>query len=113
MVNINTTSIYHPTGVNQQERSEFLNKIDELVYNSLDREDPRQRREDEILVTGCDINNASIGNRDSVYCHPDSTEETQNLNVVGPHGIKGITIKQRDTVAQWMLKVMDFYGPNK
>eukprot|EP00978_Attheya_sp_CCMP212_P030703 scaffold113964_cov35-Attheya_sp.AAC.2 len=51
---------------------------DEL-YNNLDRED-------EILVTGCDIN-GSIGNRDLVYCHPDSTEETQDLNVVGPHGI--------------------------
>eukprot|EP00978_Attheya_sp_CCMP212_P026472 scaffold87167_cov56-Attheya_sp.AAC.1 len=60
------------------ERSKLLNNLNEL-YNSLDRED-------KILVTGCDIN-ASIGNRESVYCYLGSTEETQDLNVIGPHGI--------------------------
>ena len=77
-VKINTASIYHPTGVTQQERSEFLDQLDTL-YDKLDGED-------EILVTGCDIN-ASIGNRGSIYARADSTEETQYDNVVGPHGI--------------------------
>jgi hypothetical protein len=51
----------------------------DTLYDKLDGED-------EILVTGCDIN-ASIGNRNSIYARADSTEETQYDNVVGPHGI--------------------------
>eukprot|EP00978_Attheya_sp_CCMP212_P011758 scaffold29223_cov45-Attheya_sp.AAC.1 len=77
-VKINTASIYHPTGVSQQQRSDFLNQLDTL-YDKLDGGD-------EILVTGCDIN-ASIGNRKLIYARADSTEETQYDNVVGPHGI--------------------------
>eukprot|EP00978_Attheya_sp_CCMP212_P036231 scaffold162830_cov52-Attheya_sp.AAC.1 len=83
-VKINTCSIYHPTGVSQQKRSEFLSSMDTL-YDTLDTDD-------HIIISGSDIN-ASIGNRKSTFCHQDDTIETHedNQDNIGPFGIDHVT----------------------
>eukprot|EP00978_Attheya_sp_CCMP212_P000718 scaffold1423_cov39-Attheya_sp.AAC.5 len=68
------------TGINQQERSKFLIKIDNL-YDKLDK------RSGSILIAGCDIN-SSIGTRDLVFGREDSLAFTQDKDILlGPHGI--------------------------
>ena len=78
-VKVNVCSVYHPTGINQQERSEFLSKIDNL-YDELDK------RSGSILIAGCDIN-SSIGTRNSVFGREDGSAFTQDKDTLGPHGI--------------------------
>eukprot|EP00978_Attheya_sp_CCMP212_P039354 scaffold203831_cov60-Attheya_sp.AAC.2 len=56
---------YHPTGVSQQKRSEFLSSIDTL-YDTLDTDD-------HIIILGCDTNSSIAGNRKSTFCHRDGT----------------------------------------
>eukprot|EP00978_Attheya_sp_CCMP212_P004048 scaffold8727_cov47-Attheya_sp.AAC.1 len=81
IVKVNTCSIYHPTGFNQEKRAEFLNTVNNLYEQELDTDS-------HILISGCDINGA-IGIRKSSHCHPDGTIEDQvdNEDIIGPHGI--------------------------
>eukprot|EP00978_Attheya_sp_CCMP212_P007772 scaffold18102_cov32-Attheya_sp.AAC.1 len=84
-VKINTCSLYHPTGISQQKRSEFLSSIDTL-YDTLDTDDL-------IIKLGSDIN-TSIGNRTkSTFCHQDGTIKMHkdNQDNIGPFGIDHVT----------------------
>eukprot|EP00978_Attheya_sp_CCMP212_P022801 scaffold68586_cov56-Attheya_sp.AAC.4 len=86
-VKINTCSIYHPTDISQQKRSEFLSSLDTL-YDTLDTDD-------HIILSGCDTN-ASIGNIKSTFCHRDGTIESHKDNLdnnIGPFGIDHVNNK--------------------
>jgi hypothetical protein len=80
LIKINTCSIYHPTGVTQQQKSKFLNEIDSL-YDKMDEGD-------HIIISRCDAN-ASLGNRNSTYCNANGTSEDQkdNEDNIGPFGL--------------------------
>jgi hypothetical protein len=82
-VRVNACSIYHPTDVTQQERSDFLSSINSL-YDTLDSDD-------HIIISGCDVN-ASIGNRNSAYAHRDGTVENHedNIDIIGPFGLNHV-----------------------
>jgi hypothetical protein len=80
LIKINACSIYHPTGVSQQQRCEFLNEIDTL-YDKLDERD-------HIIISGCDAN-ASLGSRTSTFCNANGTSDDQSDNEdnIGPFGL--------------------------
>jgi hypothetical protein len=84
IIKVNACSIYHPTDVIQQERSDFLSSIDSL-YDSLDSDG-------HIIISGCDVNASMIGNRNSVYSHRDGTVETHddNMDMIGPFGLNHV-----------------------
>ena len=79
-IKVNACSIYHPTDVTQQERSDFLSDLDSL-YDTLDTDN-------HIIISGCDAN-ASIGNRNSIYANRDGTVEDHedNADIIGPFGL--------------------------